>query len=67
VGIQLENAEVGPTSGPTWRLSHLLIDDAEAAWVLDVADGRGPARRDAPLKGKIHRVGPNFGPTLRLE
>ena len=23
VGIQLEKAEVGPTSGPTWRLSHL--------------------------------------------
>jgi hypothetical protein len=22
VGIQLEKAEVGPTSGPTWRLSH---------------------------------------------
>ena len=22
-GIQLEKAEVGPTSGPTWRLSHL--------------------------------------------
>jgi hypothetical protein len=24
VGIKLETAEVGPTSGPTWRLSHLL-------------------------------------------
>jgi hypothetical protein len=24
VGIQLQRAEVGPTSGPTWRLSHLL-------------------------------------------
>jgi hypothetical protein len=23
VGMQLEKAEVGPTSGPTWRLSHL--------------------------------------------
>jgi hypothetical protein len=23
VGIRLEKAEVGPTSGPTWRLSHL--------------------------------------------
>jgi hypothetical protein len=23
VGIQLEKAEVGPTSGPTWRPSHL--------------------------------------------
>ena len=22
VGIQLEKTEVGPTSGPTWRLSH---------------------------------------------
>jgi hypothetical protein len=22
VGIQLQKAEVGPTSGPTWRLSH---------------------------------------------
>ena len=22
VGAQLERAEVGPTSGPTWRLSH---------------------------------------------
>jgi hypothetical protein len=27
VGIQLEKAEVGPTSGPTWRLSHLGIAD----------------------------------------
>jgi hypothetical protein len=24
VGIRLRKAEVGPTSGPTWRLSHLL-------------------------------------------
>jgi hypothetical protein len=24
VGIQLQRAEVGPTSGPTWRLAHLL-------------------------------------------
>ena len=23
VGIQIYTAEVGPTSGPTWRLSHL--------------------------------------------
>ena len=23
VGIQLEKTEVGPTSGPSWRLSHL--------------------------------------------
>ena len=23
MGIQLEKTEVGPTSGPTWRLSHL--------------------------------------------
>ena len=25
VEIQLEKAEVGPTSGPTWRLSHLGV------------------------------------------
>ena len=25
VGIQLYRAEVGPTSGPTWRLSHLAL------------------------------------------
>jgi hypothetical protein len=23
-GVQLEKAAVGPTSGPTWRLSHLV-------------------------------------------
>ena len=25
VGVQLETAEVGPTAGPTWRLSHLRL------------------------------------------
>ena len=26
VGIQLEKAEVGPASGPTWHLSHFVAD-----------------------------------------
>ena len=30
VGIQLEKAAVGPTSGPTWRLSHLVLVHARA-------------------------------------
>jgi hypothetical protein len=38
VGTQLEKAEVGPTSGPTWRLSHLL--EARAGPIA-----REPARR----------------------
>ena len=29
VGIQTEKAEVGPTSGPTWRLSYLVVSDQE--------------------------------------
>ena len=50
VGIQLENAEVGPTSGPTWRLSHLwvlmAVDQDEMCVVLGhviifgIVDGR---------------------------
>ena len=30
VGIQLKRAEVGPTSGPTWRLSHWVFLTARA-------------------------------------
>ena len=40
VGIQLQKAGVGPTSGPTWRLSHfehsLAVRDGEAAVDLAV-------------------------------
>ena len=35
-GIQLEKAEVGPTSGPTWRLSHLpLVGHRRARLALE--------------------------------
>jgi hypothetical protein len=42
VGIQLEKAEVGPTSGPTWRLSYLRS---------------GRAARAEGLRHRRHRVG----------
>ena len=31
VGIHLEKAEVGPTSGPTWRLSHFRLEEPRQA------------------------------------
>jgi hypothetical protein len=39
VGIQREKAGVGPTSGPTWRLSHFRVSTARLR--------RGPACRIA--------------------
>ena len=36
VGVQLEKAEVDPTSGPTWRLSHFA--DGLAPLVAAEAD-----------------------------
>jgi hypothetical protein len=33
VGIQLEKAEVGPSSGRTWRLSHMMRKHAARAQV----------------------------------
>ena len=41
VGMQLETAEVGPTSGPTWHLSHCEAR-AEALNPADGLRGRGP-------------------------
>jgi hypothetical protein len=39
-GIQLEKAELGPTSGPTWRLSRLMGGSARAASVGRVCGPR---------------------------
>ena len=39
VGIQLQKAAVGPTSVPTWRLSHLGDDHVRA---VEVAELRVP-------------------------
>jgi hypothetical protein len=47
VGIQLEKVEVGPTSGPTWRLSHFGHDE------VDEADRRP---RDAVRRPVVQRV-----------
>ena len=49
VGIQLENAEVGPTSGPTWRLSHLWVLVAVDQDEMCVVLGHVAFRRQAPL------------------
>jgi hypothetical protein len=52
VGIQLQRAEVGPTSGPTWRLSHLVVQDArEPVAPLEVEAGA------AVLRGVLERRG----------
>jgi hypothetical protein len=48
VGIQLEKAQVGPTSGPTWRLSHFEVgDDRRHEDIVRPALGlaQGPGRR----------------------
>jgi hypothetical protein len=50
MGVQLEKAEVGPTSGPTWRLPHLL-------GLVRVHRLDDPLRVDAPRQG---------GPRLQL-
>ena len=47
---QLERAEVGPTSGPTWRLSHLTSGSAAV-----VASGK---ERQSRL---VHLTGPGVG------
>jgi hypothetical protein len=45
VGVQLQKAGVGPTSGPTYRLSHLIergeVDDGD-----DDDDGDGEAHEE---------------------
>jgi hypothetical protein len=56
VGIQLEKAEVGPTSGPTRRLSHLLRLVQDVFLVVAVRALRPAAHGE----GKTHRVDPEF-------
>ena len=41
VGIQLRKAEVGPTSGPTWRLSHLRPVRATEGILRPLPSGAG--------------------------
>jgi hypothetical protein len=51
VGMQLQKAEVGPTSGPTWRLSHFGEDvDLGQQRVVLQQVGR-PAELLGPLRG----------------
>ena len=57
VGIHLKKADVGPTSGPTWRLSHCCAGcsrglepgiDFEAFWELGAANWMAPEPAPAP-------------------
>jgi hypothetical protein len=68
VGIQLYNAEVGPTSGPTRRFSHLRVDHHPQDRVV-VARGKvlrqhaappdeviTPGQSGGPKVGKFHQT-----------
>jgi hypothetical protein len=52
VGIQVQKAEVGPTSGPTWRLSHSV---KYGAWLCFVRMRRH-ARQDAAIQYHAHTL-----------
>jgi hypothetical protein len=57
--MQLQKAEVGPTFGPTWRLSHFVAgldgDDLVADGLLPVP--RGPALGRGPVSGHVLDLG----------
>jgi hypothetical protein len=57
VGVQLERAEVGPTSGPTWRLSHHLR--STLSWPTRRPRGR------ASSSGALHAGGGAIGAARR--
>ena len=53
VGIQLYKAEVGPTSGPTWRLSCYTRTTLSWSWIVTFGD-HSPEQRpvDRPCAGR---------------
>ena len=58
VVIQLQKAEVGPTSGPTWRLAHLVKLEAEGRRHPDRPEqGQHDARDEVGGVGGRERAG----------
>jgi hypothetical protein len=63
-GVQLEKAKVGPTSGPTWRRTHLRRQDPPAD-VVYLRVGAGPGVHQAApstmvQNSKLTHNGPKY-------
>ena len=56
-------AGVGPTSGPTWRLSHALVTESCGESEQNGSERGWTATHYEP---EIHRVDPEFGSTLTV-